>query len=229
MNKPIYSLSIDKFVKVLKEDFFFNLANHANLAEEKELLESTIVNLKKLAQSEYAEIQQTSKIALHALETSYAREFLRAMVRNKTKNRRGKVVPWESHLSIVVVALELAKGNKKLLHRIRQILQTRFDKEIKPSNESIFYWTKALPKDSKKIPTFLSVTRVNGQKQETHWANEMKRAYLLHLEKSNQRASKNHAIVLARSQSEYPKNRSGILRKLIMQIGPKISTLETQP
>lgn len=101
----------------------------------------------------------------------------------KTKTPRpGKRLPPQEFLELVVIGIELAKGDSTKLHEIRVTLQDSNSRSVPPAKESVFSWTKTLPAHERFLfPHTRSVQRLSGATSNTEWANEIKRDYLQRL------------------------------------------------
>lgn len=116
-------------------------------------------------------------------------EFLEIMSKGYPVKRkiRGSLPVSQDFMELIVLGLELAKGNKSLLSDIRAILQSVNSRVVPPNKEnSVFVWSQKFQgRDFKFIAKVKSV----GTHPDTSWANKMKNYYLDELNKMYHRTS----------------------------------------
>lgn len=188
-NKTIdENFNFKDWVEDLRADFFMQAYSRSKELDRLNKFQSAIKSAKDLLDVIVSEPEKIHvKNFIELLSSSEEYSFLKLMARKRPK-KKGPRSPWNSHLKLVIYALESAKGDKFLLNEIRKTLQTVKNGNVSHNKESIYNWSKKIsPEAQSELPAFRSVNTKSTKTGATMWANEMKRAYIKNLQKNDQK------------------------------------------
>lgn len=182
-------LDIQKFRSELKKELFYFVGKEDIYKANLKVIKSVLRAVDKIPHVDFhallaSEIKTAIKNIRFAADD--AAEFYQLMSKERSRRRRrgGRQLPPTTFMELVVVALEMAKGDKELLHAVRATLTyTSSSEGLEAADESIYRWIKEMTKLQRRArPTLYDVTPKNYGSG-TSWSEQIKSKYLTQLHK----------------------------------------------